>query len=223
MIKEIITAVQGIAAGIKPALLLIPAVIAIVVLLSAFAKNSYKLFRIALPFIVALAGGYVGAGLLGSTVDAMLPGLGYWIAGIVSALVLTGICSKFHKLSMFVIGAAIGVLVVDGLVKGVLWKLDLVNNIAESVPGGREGTVVAIVGFVILAICTLVCAKLLAKRFKAIYTLLTSVVCMVVAAALPAILVLGSMEVVGEIAVIACAVIGLIAGIKAAVKQIKNA
>lgn len=223
MIKEIITAVQGVVTGlnIKPALLVIPVAIALSMALILFAKNSYKLFKFALPVFAALAGAFIGAGMLGGML-AGVPG-GYWIAGGVAALVIGFLCSKLHKLTMFIVGAGLGAVVVDVLVKNLLWKLDFVHTIAESVPGGKAGMIVTVVGFIILAVCALVCAKILSKYFRGIYIILTSVVFTLVAVVLPVILAFGALETIGEIAVIAAAVIGLFFGIKTAVKQFKLA
>ena len=223
-VKDISIAVRTAVAPIGP--LVIPAIIAAVVLLVLFAKNSYKLFRVGLPFVAALAGAYIGAGLLGDIIKTNVPVIGdfvnplYLAAGVV-ALVLGLLCAKFHKLTMFIIGAGIGVVAIDGLVKGLLWNMDFVNNIVDSV-GGTGSITVAIVGVIILVICALLCALILKKFFKGIYILVTAIGGLVIAAALPAIFIFANTG-IAEIAVIACAVIGLIFGIVNVCKQLKNA
>lgn len=224
-VKDISIAVREAVAGLGP--LVIPAIIAAVVLVVLFAKNSYKLFRIGLPFLAALAGSYIGAGLLGGLVKDALPAVAdifnpHYVAGGLVALVLGLLCAKFHKLTMFLVGAGLGVLFIDELVKGLLWSLDFVVKTAESVPGGREGDVVKIVGIVILALCALVSAIILVKFFKGIYILVTAVGGLVVAAAVPAIFIFANTN-FAEIAVIACAAIGLIFGIVNVCKQMKKA
>ena len=214
-VKDISTAVLGAAAGIGP--LVIPAIVAAVVLLVLFARNSYRLFRVALPFLAALAGSYIGAALLGGILKDSVPAATdfvnpIYIAGGVVALVLGLLCAKFHKLTMFLVGAGLGALFVDGIVKGILWSFDFVNNIAESVPGGRTGSVVMIVGMIILAACAIVCALLLLKFFKAVYVFITSVVVYVVVFAIPAIFVFASVS-FAPIAVLACAGLGVIVGL----------
>jgi hypothetical protein len=225
MIQQIIDAATKFAADLKLGLLVIPVVFAISFALIVFAKNSYKCFRVALPLLAAFAGAYIGAGLLGPIVKDMAPDLGsacVWIPGLLVALILGGLCTKLHKLTMTLVGLGLGALAIDGLVKGILWNLDFVNNMAENAPGGKGGALVAIVGMIILAACAVVSAIILVKFFRGIYIILTSIACWVIALALPAIFIF-STTAFAEIAVIALAVIGLLFGIKTTVKQFKNA
>lgn len=225
MIKQIIDAVIGLAADLQLGLLVIPVVFALSFALILFAKNSYKCFRVALPLLAAFAGAYIGAGLLGPIVKGIAPDLGsacIWIPGLVVAVVLGGLCTKFHKLTMAIVGLGIGALALDIVVKGLLWKLDFVNNLADKMPGGRSGVVVAIVGMIILVACAVLCAIVLVKFFRGIYIILTSIAAYVLALGLPAIFVF-STTAFAEIAVIALAALGLILGIVTTVKQFKNA
>lgn len=215
LVKNISSAVLDLAS--KLGALVIPAIIAAVVLLVLFARNSYRLFRVALPFMAALAGSYIGAGLLGELIEKNVPAIAdianpYYIAGGIAALVLGLICAKFHKLTMFLIGAGLGVLYVDALLKGFLWTLGFVNNMAESVPGGRTGDVVKFVGIAILVGCALACAILLLKLFKLVYVVITSVGVYAVVFALPAIFIFANAS-FAPIAVLACAGLGVVVGL----------
>ena len=225
MIRQIIDAATTLVANLKLGLLVIPVVFALSFALIVFAKNSYKCFRVALPLLAAFAGAYIGAGLLGPIVKGIAPDLGsacIWIPGLLVAVVLGGLCTKLHKLTMTIVGLGLGALAIDVLVKGLLWKLDFVNNLAEKAPGGRSGAFVAIVGMIILAGCAVVGAILLNKFFKGIYIIFTAIASYVIALALPAIFIF-STTAFAEIAVIALAVVGLIIGIVCTVKQFKAA
>ena len=225
MIKQIIDVATELAANLKLGLFIVPVVFAISFALIVFAKNSYKCFRVAFPLLAAFAGAYIGAGLLGPVVADIAPGLesaAYWIPALLVASVLGSLCTKFHKLTMCIIGLGIGAVVIDKFLKGVLWGFDFITEWAENAPGGRSGSTVALVGVIILAACAILGAILLVKFFRGIYIILTSVVCYVLALTLPALFVFSTFA-FAEIAVIVCAVIGLILGITTTVKQIKRA
>ncbi len=214
-VKDISTKVLDATANLGA--LVIPEIVASVVLLVLFARNSYRLFRVALPFMAALAGSYIGAGLLGGFVKDTVPAIAdfinpLYVAGGIVALLLGLLCAKFHKLTMFLIGAGLGVLFIDELIKGILWGFKFVNDIAEAVPGGRNGNFVKVVGIIILVGCAIVTAVLLLKLFKLLYVFITSVVVYAAAFALPAIFIFANAS-FAPIAVVACAGLGVIFGL----------
>ena len=218
-VTKISTTVLEAVAKMELGILVIPAVIIVVLALGLFAKHSYKLFKFALPVAGALIGSYIGAGTLGKMVADAVPALAniiqpYYLIGIVVGLVLALIVGKHVKLTIFLVGAGLGWIIVSEIVKSFLLGIDFVYNLAVS-----SGLLVTnIVGYIIAALVTILCAVLLKKFFKGIYILVTSIGGTVVAAALGAIFLFNGTS-IAEIAVIACAVLGLIFGIRAAAKQ----
>lgn len=220
MIAQIIDAVLGLGANLG--VLVIPVALIAVIALGLFAKNSFKLFKLVLPLLGAAIGAYLGAGLLGKTIADAVPGLAkvihpIYLVAIVFALIVSLIVSKHVKFTIFLVGAGVGYILIAEIVKGLLLKIPFVVDTAV-----KSGIVIThVVGFIIAIAVTLLCAIVLKKFFKVVYIIATSIAGMVASAGIAAIFLFASTT-IAEIAVLASAVLGLILGIVAAVKQFKS-
>ena len=220
MIAEIIKFVLDLTADLG--ILVVPVALIAVIALGLFAKNSFKLFKFVLPLLGAAIGAYFGAGLLGKTIATAVPGLAeiiqpVYLVAIVFALIVALIVAKHVKFTIFLVGAGLGYIIIAELVKTLLLNFDFVRNTAIS-----AGIVIThVVGYIIAIAVAVLCAILLKKFFKPIYIIATSIAGMVAAAGVGAIFLFANTS-IAEIAVLVCAVIGLVFGIVAAVKQFKN-
>ncbi len=201
---------------------IIPVAIAVAIALVLFARNSYKLFRFALPVFAALAGAYIGAGLLGKPLATAVPALAnvvnpYYLVGGVVGIVLGLLCAKLHKPVMFVVGAGLGYLVVGELAKTAILKLQITKDIIDATDTFMHRAV----GVAICVICLIVCAIILLKFFKPIYIVVSSVGGVIVAFSVLAIFAFAGTS-IAPYALLAAAALGLLVGIRTAVDQFES-
>ena len=197
----------------------IPTMLAVVIALALFSFNSYKLFRVSLPFAAAVAGGYLGANLLGATIGTMVPSVSSvinpkYLAGIIVAVILAIVCIKFHNFAMVIIGGCVGYLVLEHPFKKLLFTLQFVRDLSA-----QAGPVVTgIVGLFVTIGLVIALAFLAGKYFKPVYIAVASAGAMTAATTILATFIFANTP-IQSIAVLVAAGLGLIMGINAAVKQ----
>lgn len=219
-VSDISSAVLGFANDFK--FLAIPVVIAAVIGLVLVARYSYKLLGVLIPLLGATIGAYIGAGLLGGVIDKAIPAIAEFInptylVGIVIAVILAFVCAKYYNFTLFLVGGGIGYIVIAKLIKSVLIPLALVQDTAKA----AGALVTDIVGLLISIGCGVVLAILVMKYFKQIFTVLTSVVGVAVAAGLAAMFVFANSS-IADYAVVGGAALGAIVGIKLGIDQLRE-
>ncbi len=204
-------------------ILAIPVSVLAVVVLIFLAKRSYRIFNFLLPILAGVAGAFIGIASvrgLGKIAPSLkeIPNLGL-IVGIIFGIILALICIKRRGFAMVLVGAGIGAVLLGDVLKSWLESFDYIKGIA-----GATGNMVSyIIGAIISIICLIIGAFIFKKFFKAIYIILTSIGCSVVAFAFVGALAFGKLDDVSNVALLICIVIGLIYGLVACVKQFKRA
>ena len=197
----------------------IPVMLVAVIALALFSFNSYKLFRLSLPFAAAIVGAFFGAHLLGSTIGTMVPSVTSvinpeYLAGIIVAIILAIVCTKFHNFAMVIIGGCVGYLVLEHPFKKLLFTFQFVSDLSA-----KAGPVVTgIVGLCVTIGLVIALAFLAGKYFKPVYIAVASAGAMTAATTILATFIFANTP-IQSIAVLVAAGLGLAVGIKAAVKQ----
>lgn len=156
---------------------LVPLFILCSIALVAFAKNSYKLFKIVLPIAGVITGSILGALFIGPYL-AEIPEIkevvnAYFLSGIVTAAILAFFCFKFHKFTVLLIGAATGYLLVGRIVKDLLLSIEFIFILSET----TERPITLVVGIIIGLICLVVTTLVVKKFFRPLYVIVTSIGC----------------------------------------------
>ena len=187
--------------GSYSAYLTFPIVLIVAVVAGFFAFNGYSIFKKCLSLFGAIAFGVVGSSIIAPIIPLELPFINFnALVGIVLAVVGAILMIYVYKLAIFVIGAAGGYFVAQ-LFIAPLFELQ-----------GTVALVVSIVAAVILGIIALL-------LFKPLFIISSSVLSLTVVGALASYVVFAEANM---IITIVCAVIGLVIGIIAAVKQFQE-
>lgn len=164
------------------AVLVIPVVIIAAIALMAFARHSFKLFKVVLPFAGIVAGYVAGSHFIGDLLAKYAPAVGehidpYLLAGLVVAAAAAFFCIKFPIVSIFLIGGTAGYILIGRLAKDILLAIPFVHAIATSVERPKSMAV----GIIISVVCMIVTAFIVKKYFKTIYIMATSIGCSMLA------------------------------------------
>lgn len=221
MVNEIITKILDFSAQFseKLGMFFIPAVIFATVALVLFAKYSYKLLKIVLPLAGMAAGAVLGASFVAPFVEKTFPVVGeyispFYLAALVLAAILGGLCVKYHTLAVLLVGACSGYLFLGRIMKDLLLSLPFIQHIAFDVIRLKS----YVVGVIVCTITMVIFTFLVKRYFKKLYVFVTSVGVATATLGIAAVLLFASTSFV-TYAALAGAAIGLIAGMAFCYKQ----
>ena len=153
-----------------------PCVVICAFMLLAFAKNSYKLLKVALPLGGATIGAMCGAALIAPLVEKYAPAVAsyinpFYLCALVLAAVLALLCFKYHTFAILIIGAASGFVVVGRVAKDILLAIPFIKTIADDVIRLKS----YVVGVIVCIIAMVVFTFLVHRYFKKFYVFVTTV------------------------------------------------
>ena len=201
---------------------LIPCIIFAAIALIAFAKYSYKCFKVVLPLAGIVLASMVGAEIFAPVIESSLPAVvefvnPYYLAGIVCAALVAFICIKMFKVTILIIGGCTGYVLISSLVHGGLRMIPFVSEIILNTPKDKG----AILSVTISIICALVTMFLFLKCFKLIYIFATSIAAGAFSIAIPAIFIFVNTG-IADMATLVAAGIGAFIGLIFAAKQFSD-
>jgi hypothetical protein len=168
---------------------LIPALIALPIVLILFSRFSYNIFKFVFPIAGAVAGYFAGAKFLTAFVEKYFTGYKFikpeYVAGAACALVLLIFCFKARKTAMLAIGATVGYLVIGKIAIDALNMIPFMNQVLTNTPEDKR----TMFYFMISALCAIILMCICYRYFNALYIYSTSIAAAAAAIAVPAIFV----------------------------------
>ena len=198
---------------------LVPAIVLIAIALFAFARYSYKFFRVLLPLTGVILGAVVGSNVLASFVEDSFPNISSYIspsflAGIIVAAALAFFCFKLHKLTVLLIGGSLGYLFIAGIVEALLRKIPYVQQTLVNMTSEEAVTI----GAIFTLVCVALTLVIFHFFFRPIYVLTTTVGGCACALGIAAIFIFANTS-ISEVAVLTAAGIGAVVGLVFFAKQ----
>ena len=193
--------------------LMIPIVFLASFILLAFAKYSYKLFKIILPVAAGIFVALATAKYLAPTVAKIIPGLAEKVhpsiisAGLIAVLVAI-ICYKLHVLTVLIVATGLGYTAVSWVVHKLLRTMDFVNKILWYLTMPEA----VLFSTVVSVVCAIFTVYFFYRHFRKTYIIVTAIPASVISFALLAIFLFGSFP-FATLATLIAAGIGLIVGI----------
>ena len=181
--------------------------------LLAFAKYSYKLFKIVLPVAAGAVTGYICGDLCAPMVERSINNIPDFLspavfAGMIIGLVVALLCFKLHNLTVLILGAGLGYITISWVAHKLLRTTDFVNRILRDLPMKDA----ILFSTIVSTTCAIITVFLFHKYFKKIYIVSTSMGCAMAALAIPAMLIFANSAML-PLATLIAAGIGALAGI----------
>ena len=141
-----------------------------------FAKNSLKVYRVALPLAAIIFGSWAASRICTRIINYFFPSMVEYIdpaylSGIAAAVVLAFFCIKYYRFATIALGAGVGLVFLVPVVSLFFKTSDIVMTIV----GMSSPRVVEAIEILAIHVCMLLTAFIFFKWFKPIYVFITTV------------------------------------------------
>ena len=187
-----------------------------------YAKNSFKVYRIALPIAAIIFGSWAASKICTRIINYFFPSVVEYIdpaylSGIAAAVVLAFFCIKYYRFATIALGAGVGLVFLVPAVSLFLNTSDIVRVIVDM----SSPRVVEAFEILILHACMLISAFVFFKWFKQIYIFVSTVIGTAASFGVITFFAFKITDYTVKITLVACA-IGAIVGLIFCVNQLKE-